>query len=204
MEWLSYILLPLIAAAIGWLTNWTLIKMLFHPRKKVRILFLEIQGVFPKRQYLIAERIGKMVAQEVLSFSDLKHRINDPRNMESINQNIEAKVDQYLDETLPAKYPLMSMLLGKKVRSKMKNDLLKEVQEIAPVVINGYVDKLEDNFDLEKLVRQKVSLLSPITLEHLIMGTLKKEFQFIKLTGALLGFLIGLIQVLLVVLGDHL
>ncbi len=204
MEWLSYILLPIIAAAIGWFTCWLLIKMLFRPRKKIRILFLEIQGVFPKRQYLIAERIGKMVAQEILSFNDLKNRINDPRNLEAINQNIEAKVDQYLDEKLPSKYPLMSMLLGKKTRLKMKSDLLKEVQEIAPVVINGYVDKLEDNFDLEKLVRQKLSLLSPITLENLVMGTLKKEFQFIELIGAMVGFLIGLIQVLLVVLGDNL
>jgi uncharacterized membrane protein YheB (UPF0754 family) len=198
MEWLSYILLPVIAGAIGWFTNWVAIKMLFHPRKKIRILFFEIQGIFPKRQYAMAEKIGKMVATELLNVSDFKERINDPKNLESINQNIEAKVDQYLDETFPAKYPMMSMLLGKKARLKMKGDFLKEVQSVTPVVIDKYMENLEGSFDVEKIVRQKVSLLSPITLENLIMEILKKEFQFIELIGAVLGFLIGVIQVLLV------
>jgi uncharacterized membrane protein YheB (UPF0754 family) len=177
--------------------------MLFHPRKKIRILFFDIQGIFPKRQYAMAEKIGKMVAQELLNVSDFKDRINDPKNLESINQNIEAKVDQYLDETFPAKYPMMSMLLGKKARLKMKGDFLKEVQSVTPVVIDKYMENLEGTFDVEKIVRQKVSLLSPVTLENLIMGILKKEFQFIELIGAVLGFMIGVIQVLLVVLGDR-
>lgn len=203
MEWLSYILLPIIAAAIGWFTNWIAVKMLFHPRKKIRILFFDIQGIFPKRQYAMAEKIGKMVAQELLNVSDFKDRINDPKNLAAINQNIEAKVDQYLDETFPTKYPMMSMLLGKKARLKMKGDFLKEVQSVTPVVIDKYMENLEGTFDVEKIVRQKVSLLSPVTLENLIMGILKKEFQFIELIGALLGFMIGVIQVLLVVLGNN-
>jgi uncharacterized membrane protein YheB (UPF0754 family) len=201
MEWLSYLLLPVIAAAIGWFTNWIAVKMLFHPRKKIRILFFDIQGIFPKRQYAMAEKIGKLVASELLNTSDFKDRINDPKNLESINQSIEAKVDQYLDETFPTKYPMMSMLLGKKARLKMKGDFLKEVQSVTPVVIDKYMENLEGTFDVEKIVRQKVSLLSPITLENLIMGILKKEFQFIELIGAVLGFMIGVIQVLLVLVG---
>lgn len=201
MEWLTYLLLPVIAAAIGWFTNWIAVKMLFHPRKKIRILFFDIQGIFPKRQYAMAEKIGKMVATELLNVSDFKDRINDPKNLESINQNIEAKVDQYLDETFPAKYPMMAMLLGKKARLKMKGDFLKEVQSVTPVVIDKYMENLEGTFDVEKIVRQKVSLLSPVTLENLIMGILKKEFQFIELIGAVLGFMIGVIQVLLVLAG---
>lgn len=201
MEWLSYFLLPVIAAAIGWFTNWIAVKMLFHPRKKIRILFFDIQGIFPKRQYAMAEKIGKMVATELLNVSDFKERINDPKNLAAINQNIEAKVDQYLDETFPNKYPMMSMLLGKKTRVKMKNDFLQEVQQVTPVVIDKYMENLEGTFDVEKIVRQKVSLLSPITLENLIMGILKKEFQFIELIGAVLGFMIGVIQVLLVLAG---
>lgn len=201
MEWLSYLLLPIIAAAIGWFTNWIAVKMLFHPRKKIRILFFDIQGIFPKRQYAMAEKIGKMVATELLNVSDFKERINDPKNLAAINQNIEAKVDQYLDETFPNKYPMMSMLLGKKARVKMKNDFLQEVQQVTPVVIDKYMENLEGTFDVEKIVRQKVSLLSPVTLENLIMGILKKEFQFIELIGAVLGFMIGVIQVLLVLAG---
>lgn len=197
-------MLPIIAAAIGWFTNWIAVKMLFHPRKKIKFLFFEIQGIFPKRQYAMAEKIGKMVANELLTVSDFKERINDPKNLEAINKNIEEKVDQYLDDTFPKAYPMMSMFVGKKARLKMKGDFLKEVQSVTPVVIDKYMENLEGSFDVEKIVRQKVSLLSPVTLEKMLMDILKKEFQFIELIGAVLGFMIGVIQVLLVVLGDKL
>ena len=42
--------LPFIGALIGWFTNYIAIKMLFHPRDEVRIFFIPIQGVFPRRQ----------------------------------------------------------------------------------------------------------------------------------------------------------
>ena len=203
MEWITYIALPLIAAAIGWFTCWVAVKMLFHPRKKIRFLFFDIQGVFPKRQYAMAEKIGSMVAQELLPVGDLKSRISNPQNLAAINQNIEAKIDQYLEETFPSKYPMMAMLVGKKTRMKMKIEFLNEVQQATPVVIDSYLDKLESSFDLAKIIRQRISLLSPNTLENLLMSVLKKEFQLIELIGAMLGFFIGVVQVLLVLLVDN-
>ena len=59
---MSY-LLPFIAALIGWVTNFLAIKMLFHPRKEIKILFLSIQGIFPKRQNELADKIGDLVAK---------------------------------------------------------------------------------------------------------------------------------------------
>jgi len=42
--------LPFIAAIIGWVTNYLAIKMLFHPREKINLIFFSLQGIFPKRQ----------------------------------------------------------------------------------------------------------------------------------------------------------
>ena len=48
---------PLISAMIGYLTNVVAIKMLFHPREPIRMLGLEIQGLLPRRQEAIANKI---------------------------------------------------------------------------------------------------------------------------------------------------
>ena len=42
------ILIPLLATLVGWGTNYLAVRMLFRPRKKIRIAGIEIQGVFPK------------------------------------------------------------------------------------------------------------------------------------------------------------
>ena len=56
------ILLPIIAALIGWLTNYLAVKMLFHPKLPLQVLGFSIQGVFPKRQKQLADKLGSLVA----------------------------------------------------------------------------------------------------------------------------------------------
>ena len=56
------LLLPIIAALIGWFTNYLAVKMLFHPRLPLKIFGFSIQGVFPKRQKQLADKLGTLVA----------------------------------------------------------------------------------------------------------------------------------------------
>lgn len=43
----SYVLLPFIAAAVGWMTNWIAIKMAFYPLKYIGRFPFGWQGVVP-------------------------------------------------------------------------------------------------------------------------------------------------------------
>ncbi len=190
-----YVTIPLIAALIGWFTNYIAVKMLFRPRKKIKILFLEIQGIFPKRQHILAERIGKMVADELFSVQDIREKMSHPENVAILTQNIEHKIDDYLSTTFPAKFPLMSLFVGAKTKGKLKSEFLKEVEDATPLVIEKYLNNMEGTLDIEKIIREKVALLSPEKLENLINSILKKEFVFIEIIGGVLGLIIGLLQV---------
>ncbi|HZI52754.1 MAG TPA: DUF445 family protein, partial [Chitinophagaceae bacterium] len=83
MTW-TLILIPLISAFIGWFTNWIAIKMLFHPREPKKILGITFQGIFPKRQKVFAQKLGKLVSNELLSFSEIEQKISNPTNIEKI------------------------------------------------------------------------------------------------------------------------
>jgi uncharacterized membrane protein YheB (UPF0754 family) len=50
---------------------------------------------------------------------------------------------------------------------------------------------------LEKIVTQKVSSFSSDKLEAILNDIMKKEFVFVEIIGGVLGFIIGLLQVLL-------
>ena len=65
---------PFISALIGWLTNYVAVKMLFHPRVPINILGIKIQGVFPKRHKMFAEKIGNVVGGQLFSFDDIKDK----------------------------------------------------------------------------------------------------------------------------------
>lgn len=195
-------LLPLIAALIGWFTNFLAVKMLFHPRKPVKIGFFKLQGIFPKRQGVIAEKLGKMVSEELFSFDDIREIIEDPENLANVNEHLDAKIDDFMEKKFPEKYPLMSMFIGPKTKKEIKDTLTTEVENMIPEFIEKNVSKLEARLDIQKIVEEKIYQFPPEKLEQIIMDVLKSEFRFIELIGAILGFVIGLLQVGLLQLGS--
>lgn len=197
---MKYILLPLIAGLIGWFTNYIAVLMLFRPRYPVKFLGLSFQGIFPKRQKYLAEQLGNLVADELLSSGDIKEKLLGGSNLDDIIGLIEYKIDDYLLNTFPEKYPITSIFFGAKRKAQIKADLLEEVHTAVPALISDYADKIDSRIDIKDMVREKVEALDPLMLEKLLNSILKKEFRFIEIIGAVLGVFIGIIQVLISIL----
>lgn len=85
---LSLILQPLVAAFTGWFTTWIAIYMLFHPRNPKKILGITFQGIFPKRQKVIAAKLGATVANELINFNDISVHLKDPQHLEALKPTI--------------------------------------------------------------------------------------------------------------------
>jgi uncharacterized membrane protein YheB (UPF0754 family) len=56
---------------------------------------------------------------------------------------------------------------------------------------------LKNELDIEHIVINKVSAFSSDKLEELLFQIMSKEFRFVELIGALIGFIIGLLQVVI-------
>jgi uncharacterized membrane protein YheB (UPF0754 family) len=190
---ISLIAIPAISALIGWFTNWVAIKMLFHPQKPMKLLFIECHGVFPKNQKKVAEKFGELIATELFSSKEIRYRMT--HSTDTIRRVIEEKIDYYLTHTFTANHPIISVLFGDKRKAKVREDLAIEVEKAAPDVIDQYLTDIEREIDVSEIVREKIENLSPARLEGLIMGILQKEFKFIEYIGAVIGLLIGLLQV---------
>lgn len=190
-------ILPFISALIGWFTNFLAVKMLFHPKKKIKIGFIEIQGIFPKRQKPLAEHLAKVVAKELVSFEDIKQNLKDPNSLDSVKILINEKLDEFLTEKFPTQYPVLAVFVNKKVREKFKRQSMEEIELMIPLVIDRYIEKTEQSLDIECIVYEKVVQFSSDKLEDIVFGILKNEFFFIEMVGGILGFLIGCIQLLL-------
>jgi len=144
-----------------------------------------------------------MVAEELLSSKDLRDRMHNPENLLSINQIVEAKIDYFLNVKFKQQYPITGLFFTKNRRAKMKGELMAEVEESVPQVIDHYMGNLEERFNVEEIIQEKVSQLPSEKLESLLMKLLSKEFKFIEYIGAVVGFAIGLFQVLMMWLGEQ-
>ena len=189
--------LPLVAAIIGWFTNFLAVKMLFHPREPVNLFFFKIQGIFPKKKDVLAERIGKLVADDLLSMRDIEEILNQPEHVSQINRTIEEKLEYYLANTFPQKYPMLSFFVGDKSRDKIKEAMMVEMESMGPEVMQQAFANLESSLDIEVFIKERVSKFSTDQIEKLIQGILSTEFAFIEWVGAIVGFIVGVVQVLI-------
>lgn len=196
MHWTSYIIPVLLSTFTGWVTTWIAIKMLFHPRNPVRIFGFTLQGIFPKNQQLIAEKLGQVVGKELLSFDEIESKVTNPENLQKLKPEIEKHIDNFLRERLPKVFPVISMFVGDKTINQLKTAFLDELEQLFPVLMKNYMTKLEQDLDLEMIVREKVAGFSSRKLEDILDQITKKEFQFLEFIGGFFGFIIGIIQVL--------
>ena len=191
-------LLPLIAALIGWATNYLAIKMLFHPREPKKILGLSFQGVFPKRQNQIAEKLGTLVANELFSMKDIGQRIEELSTQPEAMEEVGKRIEKTIRGKLISAFPMLSMFLSDDMIVKVTNLFKGELEDFMKASASGLAVKMEDSIDVEALVREKVSTFSSDKVEELLIGFMEQEFRFIEKIGAALGFFIGCAQVVLV------
>jgi uncharacterized membrane protein YheB (UPF0754 family) len=171
--------------------------MLFHPKEPKRFLGITFHGIFPKRQRSFAEKLGKMISEEFLSFEDIEEKIADPGNLQNVMPIIEAHVDNFLRDKLSDEMPFLSLFIGEKTRRSLKNVFMKELETLFPQLMKSYAKHLEAELDLEQIVTEKVSAFSSDKLESILYQIMSKEFRFVELLGGVIGFIIGIIQVLI-------
>ena len=190
-------LFPVLAALIGWVTNYLAIKMLFHPREEVKVLGISLQGVFPKRQKQLALKLGTLVSEELLSMEQITEKIKAHATSDETMDAIGKRIEMTIREKLVHAFPMLSMFLSDDMVEKVTNLFRKELKDFLSQSVDELSTKLENNLDISEVVREKVEDFSSDKVEDLLFNLMKKEFKFIEIAGAVLGFGIGCVQVAL-------
>ena len=186
--------LPIIGALIGWLTNWVAVKMLFHPKKPLRLLIVTVQGVFPKRQQAFAEKLGNVVANELFSVNEVTSKIREHATSKEILGLIQTRVREVLEKKLEHYFPVVGMFVSETILDKIAKEFTSEIRSMLSELADRMALGVENEMDVESIVREKVANFSSNKLEDLLFAIMKREFRFVELVGAVLGFLIGSVQ----------
>ena len=195
----ALLLVPLIGAIIGWLTNLLAVKMLFHPRKPIPLLFFSVQGVFPKRQAALAKKLGEIVSTELISVSEVTSHLKDKAGSDEILNLLGDKIEHVITNKLPEVIPMISMVLNDELVGTVRTAFLENTRDMIPDLIDHLSGTLEADLSVHRIVEEKVANFSSEKLEQILFSIMRREFHFIEFIGAVLGFLIGMVQVVIVV-----
>ena len=132
----------------------------------------------------------------------------DGNAQESIKEKLAEKVDEVINERAPDvaaaivnkfKTDIMdARLCDLYAKYQDKEDMLIDrLTEVYTSVLGDNLGRLLRAINIEKIVVDKINGLDPAGLEAMIFGIMKKELRAIVYLGALLGFLMGFINLLL-------
>ncbi|HBH13384.1 MAG: Uncharacterized protein XD91_0536 [Clostridiales bacterium 38_11] len=195
---IKILILAVIGSAIGYITNVLAIKMLFRPYNEIKIpiLNVKLQGVIPKRQEDIAVSIGETVETELINLDDIIEQFATEERIESLLKTIKVDFKKIISNKI-MEYPL---LIGFKniIISYIDKAIENEGKEKIREMIVSLGEKAQEDIKISKIVEERINSFDLSKLEALAYEIAKKELRYIEVLGGVLGFMIGIVQGIIV------
>ena len=195
---ITYCSLPLIAAAIGWLTNLIAVKMIFRPRREIRFLGIRVIGLIPKRKHDLAVKIAETIEKELISHKDILAILRSEDFHLHAGEVIRRKMDGFIAEKL-AKNPLIAMFVTSEMSAKFSGMIMEELRKEMPGLIDSLFTAVEQKINFRKIIQTKIDEFDVSRLESIVYAIAARELKAIELLGGVLGFAVGLAQLGIIV-----
>lgn len=193
MFWLKLLILALVGAIIGWVTNILAIKLIFRPLSPINIpiINVKIQGLIPKRKAELAKSIGEIVETELISMEEIIDKFIEEQDKSEIIFNIKRKIKNVAEQKLPPILPsTFKALILNYIDDVVDQEAEKAINELTEKIIHKATTKVK----IALIIEDKINEFELDKLEKIILAIAKKELKHIELLGGLIGFLIGLLQ----------
>ncbi len=193
-NWILYASMPIVAAAIGYVTKIMAVRMMFEPIEFVGIRpYLGWQGVIPRHAARMAAIAVDLMLGRLISPQEIFGRLDPERVAREIEKPMLEAVDEIAREVGTQFQPGLWESLPESVRRL----IIQRIQAEAPAVVKNMMEDLRKNidrvFDMKDMVVTNL-MHDKDKLNRLIRNSAKNEFNFIIRSGLYFGAAIGVVQ----------
>ncbi|MDX1693428.1 MAG: hypothetical protein R3208_06665 [Ketobacteraceae bacterium] len=191
----KYCSIPVVAALVGWSTNWLAIKLMFYPLEFVgfKPLLLGWQGVIPSKARKMAQVVVEKGLENLANISEVYQQIDRKRLSEELVKVIDMRLETYIDELMNAENATLWENLPLNVREGIYKSVRKQLPQTIDNMLADIGDQIDSLFDLEDMVVNKL-INNKELLNQIFQDAGEQEFKFIINSGLYFGFLFGVIQ----------
>ena len=217
----TYLIIPCIAALVGWFTNWLAVQMIFYPiqywgiplyrRPEVPLGVIGWQGIVPCKTKTMSLAMCDMVTTQLLTVKEAFSRLNPHRvanllapqvpalGMEVINDITAAtKLPNFFTKVIPS---IPSMVYGG-LDSVQQSILQHNTKQFLIDLVKDMQRNIDSIFSLDSCVVSQM-VQDRAKLGELFRKCGQKELDFLTNSGLWFGFLLGIIQMIVALFWDN-
>lgn len=194
--WLAYPepwLLPVGGFAIGFITNWIAINLIFAPLRPRRVLFWRIQGLFLRRQEQISDTWARLVAEELITVEKVADAMINGQHGARTRAIIQKHLRPMLDNSMVMKLAAQ-VTVGMTGYTDLKRVMNQKAVIATRDVFNDPAFNKERAPIVAGVLAGQMKSLRPEEFQDILRPAFREEELQLMFVGGLFGAVAGLIQ----------
>ena len=206
----EHMLIPVIAACVGWITNKLAVDMIFYPLKWTGIPLLRFhenpfgilgwQGIVPAKATIMSGRIVDMVTTKLIDVSSVFRRLDPVEVATLMTPEVNAMASSIASEALPTSLRrCLKGLGGLGLGLQSDSTMMKRLCDIQRSMLEGLTRDMQRDLagvlDIRALVVEELSRDKRVLVD-LFKKVGSAELRFLVNSGWYFGFLLGVIQMI--------
>jgi uncharacterized membrane protein YheB (UPF0754 family) len=186
--------LPIAGTAVGYVTNWLAIRMIFEPVAPRRIGGLTIQGLFLKRQPEAADIYASIVADEIVTLSNVgKELLHGPRS-DRTRQMIATALRPAVDRATGPARAAVRVAMGTREYDAIRDSVALEAVDYTMTPLADPEFNARQSGAVRELIRTRMREMSSADFAEMLRAAMREDEWLLVLHGAVLGFGAGLLH----------
>ncbi len=193
----SWWVLPAFGVLVGYATNWMAINMIFRPLEPRRVGPWTLQGLFLRRQRQVAAVWCALVTSEIVTLQHIIYAMmygpRGDRARALIRKHIEPVADRVVRS-----YAAAELVVGDDKMSGIRESVGDKAVEVSTDAFDHWPFNRDRAGIIEDLLRERMESMPPAEFQDLLRPCFQEDEMKLILTGAALGFLAGIGQLVFV------
>lgn len=193
--------IPAFGLAIGLVSDWIALQMIFTPKQPTRYLgvFRWHGMAYQYRDHFISE-YGKLAAEKILTPQLIMSALLDGPLSDRLYALAHQEVEAAINAELGAVERVVPAAIGSARYAELRRLVVARAQAVIPAASTALHDYTAEALDVERTINESLGSLSNEELEDMLRPVFKDDEWLVVVLGGGLGFLVGELQVQLLVL----
>jgi uncharacterized membrane protein YheB (UPF0754 family) len=190
--------LPAFGVLVGYATNWFALNIIFRPLNPIRIGPWTVQGLFLKRQNEVAAVWCELVTTEILTVQQIIYAMTYGARAEATHALIRKHISPVVDRAVASYRPVAGLAVGERTLTSIRNSVGEKAIAVSTDPFDHWPFNRERSRVIERMLRERMQKMPPDEFQDLLRPCFQEDEFKLILTGAVLGFLAGWGQLVLV------
>lgn len=190
-----YASIPVIAAAIGYVTNWLAVRMTFAPMefRGLKEPWLGWQGIIPRKARKMASIAVDSSLAKLATVEEILRQMDPARLAEHLLRTAEPRLDALTDQIMLEADPQLWRSLPPPVKQAIRDRVRRRLPEAVDGLMEDLTRHIDGLLDLRLMVVEHMAAHKDV-LNRTFADVGDEEFAFVIRSGAYFGSAFGLIQ----------